>query len=78
MLKFLFTFLAVVFLLRILVKMLAGAVQIKVVKNYYQAPPDDLKNRKPEGHVTISETADNKKTKYAPDEGEYVNYEEVK
>ena len=76
MLKFLLTLIAVIFLLRLLIGLLAGSFQVYIVKHYHEQAPRDHK-RQPEGKVTIDTGTGAKPRKYSDTEGEYTDYEEI-
>lgn len=79
MIKFLLTSLALVFLFRVLLKLLLGGFVVRVEKHYYHNTSTQDKKQKPEGYTTIhQQNSSNKPAKYSDTEGEYVNYEEIK
>ncbi|MCC6683894.1 MAG: hypothetical protein IT247_02370 [Bacteroidia bacterium] len=79
MIKFLLTSIAVIFLVRMLLRLLTGGFHVKVEKHYYYHDNRKQETQKPEGFTTITQnTTQGKQNKYSETEGEYVPYEEVK
>jgi hypothetical protein len=72
MLKFLFTAVITIFLIRLLMRLLFGGVHIRIEKYHYHHHRDD----RSEGQVSL----DTKKKKHNSDigtAGEYVDFEEL-
>lgn len=78
MIKFLLTSVAVIFLVRMLLRLLTGGFHVKVEKHYYYHVNRKQESQEQEGFTTITQnTSKGKQSKYPGTEGEYVPYEEV-
>jgi hypothetical protein len=79
MIKFLLTSIAVIFLVRMLIRLLTQGFNVKIEKHYYYHHTPKQEAQKHEGYTTLNQnTAEGKQVKYSETEGEYVPYEEVK
>ena len=76
--RFLVTVIIIVIVYNI-IKYLAGyAIRNFMKKNMGGAQQQQQYKRKPEGQVTIKDNGQSKKNKISKDEGDYIDFEEVK